>query len=134
MRNWFLLKGCWFPNIFNPDNFVHFRDFVSIRQHKIEGRLHVVSDISIEHSSKPVSKEYVRGTNGLGGWVVEPDMGNSHNTRLRWFVNSDIKLKVRIIFLSNRNYNLLPQRGAMLLTLKFVFICVIGIFLSNIPA
>lgn len=70
------------------------RDFVSIRQHSIEGESHIVSDISIEHPGKPPMKEYVRGENGLGGWVIEPDRENPNSCKLLWIVNTDIKLKL----------------------------------------
>ncbi|XP_072174013.1 stAR-related lipid transfer protein 3-like [Diadema setosum] len=70
------------------------RDFVSVRLCEQRGERYVSSAIAVEHPDRPPRPEYVRGENGVSGWVLEPVPDRPDHCRYIWIINSNLKLKV----------------------------------------
>ncbi|CAL1536752.1 unnamed protein product [Lymnaea stagnalis] len=67
------------------------RDFVSLRTWGQRDGVYIGSGMGVNHPDMPPQKNYVRGTNGAGGWVYRPCPGDASKTLFFWFMNTDIK-------------------------------------------
>ncbi|XP_059151224.1 stAR-related lipid transfer protein 3-like isoform X2 [Physella acuta] len=67
------------------------RDFVSLRTWGSRDDIFIGAGMGVNHPEMPPQKSYVRGTNGVGGWVYKPMPGNANKTLFFWYMNTDIK-------------------------------------------
>ncbi|KAI8767398.1 StAR-related lipid transfer protein 3, partial [Biomphalaria glabrata] len=67
------------------------RDFVSLRSWGQRDGIYLGAGMAVTHPDMPPQKSYVRGTNGVGGWVYKSYQGDPKKTLFFWFMNTDIK-------------------------------------------
>ncbi|KAH9524307.1 StAR- lipid transfer protein 3 [Bulinus truncatus] len=67
------------------------RDFVSLRTWGQRDGLYIGAGMAVTHPDMPPQKNYVRGTNGAGGWVYEIHPKDAQKTLFYWYMNTDIK-------------------------------------------
>ncbi|XP_035825874.1 stAR-related lipid transfer protein 3-like [Aplysia californica] len=66
------------------------RDFVSLRTWGQREGMYISAGMGVNHPDKPPQKAYVRGKNGVGGWVYKPVEGEPNKCLFLWFMNTDI--------------------------------------------
>jgi len=69
------------------------RDFVTLRHYvTTPDGSHVLAWTSVKHGDKPVMQNIIRGTNGIGGWLLSPAGLNSRHTDFHWILDVELEL------------------------------------------
>ncbi|GFN75973.1 star-related lipid transfer protein 3 [Plakobranchus ocellatus] len=67
------------------------RDFVTMRNWGQRDGIFLSSGMSVKHPDMPPQKSYIRGQNGMGGYVFAVHPEDPDKTLFYWFMNTDIK-------------------------------------------
>ncbi|CAG9766531.1 unnamed protein product [Ceutorhynchus assimilis] len=70
------------------------RDFVNLRHWTIVDGVYVMCCIKCDHPKLPPSNRYVRGENGVGGYIVEPIPNEDNKCRFIWIINPNLNIKI----------------------------------------
>ncbi|KAH1007910.1 hypothetical protein HUJ04_005083 [Dendroctonus ponderosae] len=70
------------------------RDFVNLRQWARIENAYVLCCVKCDYPQLPPNNKYVRGENGVGGYILECIDGENDKCRFTWIINPHLKVRV----------------------------------------
>ncbi|CAM1300287.1 STARD3 (predicted) [Pycnogonum litorale] len=67
------------------------RDFVNIRHWELRDGVFISCGISVTHPDMPPQKNYTRGENGPGAWIMKPIIDDANKCEFLWLLNTNLK-------------------------------------------
>lgn len=68
------------------------RDFINIRQWTQIEDTYIIASYKCDHPRLPLNSKYVRGENGVCGYVMQPIQEDQDKVRLTWIINTNIHM------------------------------------------